>query len=500
MRHLTGALVNAHTGLNKGSVIIIKADLGLIGLAVMGENLVLNMESRGFTVAVHNRTPDKIDRLLQGRAAGKNVIGAYTLEELASQLKKPRKVMLMVKAGEPVDLFIQRLMEVLEPGDIIIDGGNSLYSDTIRRTELLEKSGLLYVGAGVSGGEEGALTGPSIMPGGSRKAWPHIQPIFQAIAAQVDGEPCCEWIGPDGSGHYVKMVHNGIEYADMQLIGEAYFLMKHLLGFSAKQMQEVFVDWNQGELDSYLIEITAHILGKIDRDTHEPLLELVGDAAGQKGTGKWTSQEALDLGVAAPTIAEGVFARIISGAHHQREQAAQAFPFVAPKAELNAVEFVEAVRQALFASKICAYAQGFDLLDQASNEYNWSLNLGEIAKLWRGGCIIRAQFLQHITDAYNQEPDLANLLLAPYFREILQSSLGAWRQVVAIAVEQGLPVPGFASALAYFDSIRHPYLWTNLVQAQRDYFGAHTYARRDRLGAFHTEWNSLDDVVSSDEV
>ena len=486
--------------ITKLGVITIKADLGLIGLAVMGENLALNMESRGFTVAVHNRTPERIDQLLQSRGAGKNIIGAYTLEELVAQLKKPRKVMLMVKAGEPVDLFIQRLVKVLEPGDIIIDGGNSLYSDTIRRTKFLEALGLLYVGAGVSGGEEGALTGPSIMPGGSSEAWPHIQPIFQAIAAQVDGEPCCQWIGSDGSGHYVKMVHNGIEYADMQLIGEAYFLMKHLLGFNARQMQEVFVDWNQGELNSYLIEITAHILGKIDHATGEPLLELVADVAGQKGTGKWTSQEALDLGVAAPTIAEGVFARIISGAQDQRGLATQAFPFVAPQEELDETQFVEAVRQALFASKICAYAQGFDLLGQASKEYDWNLNLGEIAQLWRGGCIIRAQFLQHITDAYDQNPHLANLLLAPYFHKTLQRSLASWRQVVAVAVTQGLPVPGFASALAYFDSIRNPYLWTNLVQAQRDYFGAHTYARRDRPGAFHTEWQVADDVVTSDEV
>ncbi|NMA62153.1 MAG: NADP-dependent phosphogluconate dehydrogenase [Firmicutes bacterium] len=486
--------------IKKQGVITIKADLGLIGLAVMGENLVLNMENHGFTVAVHNRTPEKIDQLLQGRGAGKNIIGAYTIEELASQLKTPRKVMLMVKAGEPVDLFIERLLEVLEPGDIIIDGGNSLYSDTIRRTKLLEDRGLFYVGAGVSGGEEGALTGPSIMPGGSKEAWPHIQTIFQAIAAQVDGEPCCEWIGSDGSGHYVKMVHNGIEYADMQLIGEAYFLMKHLLGFNAEEMQEVFEEWNQGELDSYLIEITGHILGKVDQDTGQPLLELVGDGAGQKGTGKWTSQEALDLGVAAPTIAEGVFARIISGAYDQRELAAKAFPFKTPQVDLDPAEFVEAVRQALFASKICAYSQGFDLLAQASKEYDWNLNLGEIAKLWRGGCIIRAQFLQHITDAYDQNPDLENLLLAPYFQETLKGNQESWRKVVALAVEQGLPVPGFASALAYFDSIRHPYLWTNLVQAQRDYFGAHTYSRRDRPGAFHTQWQLGDKVVTSDEV
>lgn len=454
----------------------------------MGENLVLNMESKGFTVAVSNRSPEKIDRLLAGRGKNRKIIGAYSLSDLATNLKKPRKVMLMIKAGQPVDDLIAQLIEVLEPGDIIIDGGNSLYSDTCRRTELVEQHGMFYVGAGVSGGEEGALHGPSIMPGGSVEAWPHVQPIFEAIAAQVDEEPCCYWIGPNGSGHYVKMVHNGIEYADMQLIAEAYFLMKNALGFPTEKIQSVFSEWNQGELNSYLIEITANILGTIDPHTGEPLLEFVADEAGQKGTGKWTSQEALELGVAAPTIAEGVFARILSGVRQQRALAAQIFPQACSQLDVDASEFVEAIRQALFASKICAYAQGFDLLQHASDRYEWDLNLSEISKSWRAGCIIRAQFLQRISSAYEENSDLINLLFDPYFQEAIERSVTNWRWVVSVATEQGLPIPGFSSALAYFDGIRHPYLWTNLVQAQRDYFGAHTYERRDRSGVFHTDW------------
>jgi 6-phosphogluconate dehydrogenase len=465
-----------------------KADLGLIGLAVMGENLVLNMEAQGFKVAVFNRSPEKVDQLLAGRGKNRNIIGTYSLSELGANLKKPRKVMMMVKAGQPVDDLIGQLLEVLEPGDIIIDGGNSLYSDTRRRTKLVEQHGMFYVGAGVSGGEEGALHGPSIMPGGSFEAWPQVQPIFQAIAAKVGDEPCCYWIGPNGSGHYVKMVHNGIEYADMQLIAEAYFLMKNALGFSTERIQSVFSEWNQGELNSYLIEITANILGTIDPHTGEPLLELIGDRAGQKGTGKWTSQEALELGVAAPTIAEGVFARILSGAREQRDLAARLFPAAGGELVVDASEFVEAIRQALFASKICAYAQGFELLQHASDHYEWNLNLSEISKSWRAGCIIRAQFLERISGAYEENPSLINLLFDPYFQEAIESSSTNWRWVVSTATEQGLPVPGFSSALAYFDGIRHPFLWTNLVQAQRDYFGAHTYERRDRPGVFHTDW------------
>lgn len=477
-----------------------KADIGLIGLAVMGENLVLNMESKGFTVTVHNRTPEKTQKFAEGRAWGKNILPTYSLNDLAKNLKTPRKVMLMVKAGEPVDIFIEKLLEVLEPGDIIIDGGNSLYSDTIRRTKLVEEKGLLYVGAGVSGGEEGALNGPSIMPGGSGKAWKHIQPIFQTISAWVDEKPCCQWIGENGSGHYVKMVHNGIEYADMQLIGETYFLMKHLLGFNMVEMKDIFSDWNSGELESYLIEITADILSKTDQETGKPLLELIGDEAGQKGTGKWTSQESLDLGVAAPTIAEGVFARIISGAKKQREAAVEAFPNTDAKPSLDSKRIVDCLHQALFASKIIVYAQGFDLLRHASQQYGWELNLGEIAGLWRGGCIIRAQFLQNITHAYEANPDLENLLLAPYFQKILKQNEEGWREIIALAIKHGLPIPALSSAISYFDGIRQPYLWTNLVQAQRDYFGAHGYGRIDKGGRFHTEWQKANDVVISEEI
>ena len=475
-----------------------KADIGLIGLAVMGENLALNMAGKGFTVAVYNRTTEKIDRLLQGRGQGLPVVGAYSLEELSASLKRPRKIMLMVKAGQPVDNILQQLVDVLEPGDIVIDGGNSYYRDTIRRVEFANKRGIHFVGAGVSGGEEGALHGPSIMPGGSSEAWPEIAPILQTIAAQVDGDPCCQWIGPNGAGHFVKTVHNGIEYADMQLIGEAYFLMKNVLGLTNKEMQAVFKEWNEGELESYLIEITAEILGKIDEDTGEPLLELVKDAAGQKGTGKWTSQEALDLGVSAPTIVEAVMARIISGAEEQREAAQGLFlTTTKPTKKVDRDEFIAAIRSALFASKICAYAQGFDIMRQASNEYGWNLKLGELAMIWRGGCIIRAQFLHHIKEAYHDNPELLNLLFAPYFKEAVEQAEGQWRTVVSTAVEFGLPVPAFSSALAYFDSLRTGQLWTNLVQAQRDYFGAHTYQRIDRPGAFHTEWQSPGDKVKS---
>jgi len=474
-----------------------KADVGLIGLAVMGENLVLNMAGKGFTTAVFNRTTEKVRAFLDGRARGLPVIGTYSLQELAQVLKRPRRIMLMVKAGRPVDDILQELVKYLEPGDIVIDGGNSLYTDTTRRVQQMREHGILFVGAGVSGGEEGALHGPSIMPGGAQEAWPEIQPIFQAIAAHVDGDPCCEWIGPDGAGHFVKMVHNGIEYADMQLIAEAYFLMKNLLGMTAKEMQAVFAEWNQGELESYLIEITERILGKLDAETGKPLVELISDAAGQKGTGKWTSQVALDLGVAAPTIAEAVSARIISGAHSQREKAQAIFGAAESRAVVDRQPFLAAIRSALFASKICAYAQGFDLMRRASAEYGWNLRLGVLAMIWRGGCIIRAQFLHRIKKVYDADPNLENLLFAPYFAQAVAGAERQWRQVVSAAVEHGLPVPAFASALAYFDSLRTSQLWTNLVQAQRDYFGAHTYQRIDRPGTFHTNWQVPGDEVES---
>ncbi len=478
-----------------------KADIGLIGLAVMGENLVLNMESKGFTVAVYNRTVQKVTDFVEGRAKGKNIIGTYSIKELVDSLEKPRKVMLMVKAGKPVDAFIDQLIPHLEEGDIIIDGGNSHFPDTIRRTKEVEEKGLLFIGTGVSGGEEGALKGPSIMPGGSKEAWQYVKPIFQKIAAKVtDGSPCCEWVGNDGAGHFVKMVHNGIEYGDMQLISEAYYIMKHALGLSAKEMHDVFAEWNKGELDSYLIEITRDILSKVDKETGEPLVELIMDTAGQKGTGKWTSQAALDLGIATPTITEAVFARYISAVKDERVAASKVLSGPDVKFEGNKEEFIEAIRQALFASKICSYAQGFAMMRQASEEHGWDLNFGDIALMWRGGCIIRAQFLENIKDAFDKDPNLANLLLAPYFTEAVDKAQANWRLVVSTAVNMGLPVPAFSSALAYFDSYRRETLCANMIQAQRDYFGAHTYNRIDKPGTFHTEWLSEEDEVTSDPV
>jgi 6-phosphogluconate dehydrogenase len=477
-----------------------KQDIGLIGLAVMGENLVLNMESHGFSVAVYNRTTSKVDNFINGRAKEKNIKGCYSIEELIDNLEKPRRVMLMVKAGKPVDDFIELLIPHLDEGDIVIDGGNSYFPDTIRRTQYLQQKGLLFIGTGVSGGEEGALTGPSIMPGGSADAWPQVKPIFQAIAAKVDdGSPCCEWVGSDGAGHFVKMVHNGIEYGDMQMICEAYSLMEKGLGMSPDEMHEVFAAWNKGELDSYLIEITRDIMAKKDDETGQPMIHVILDTAGQKGTGKWTSQEALDLGIPAMTIAEAVFARAMSAIKRDRVAAANELSGPAAKFEGHRPEVVEMIRQALYASKICSYAQGFQLMRAAAEEYNWELNFGDIAMMWRAGCIIRAQFLDKIKEAFDKEPSLANLLLSPYFKQAIEKNQDAWRQVIAMAVRVGIPVPAFSSALAYYDSYRSERLPANLLQAQRDYFGAHTYERVDKPKGefFHTNWTGRGGETSS---
>jgi 6-phosphogluconate dehydrogenase len=469
-----------------------KADIGLIGLAVMGQNLVLNMESKGYCVAVYNRTAERTREFIDGPAKGKErIIPAYTLEEFVASLSRPRKIMIMVKAGKPVDDVIDSLVPLLDEGDIVIDGGNSYFKDTIRRTEQLVQKGILYMGVGVSGGEEGALKGPSIMPGGSYEAWKQVGKILRDIAAKVgDGIPCCDYVGPDGAGHYVKMVHNGIEYGDMQLISEAYFLMKELLGLSAPEMQPIFQKWNEGELNSYLIEITADILGRIDEETGLPMVDVILDRAGQKGTGKWTSQDALDLGVAIPTITEAVFARCISAIKEERVAASKVLKGPQAKFDGDREQLIEDIGRALYASKICSYAQGFALLKQASETYNWNLKLGDIALLWRGGCIIRAQFLERIKEAYTRNPSLANLLLDPYFKEVVEKAQDSWRRVVSLAVQYGIPVPCFSSALFYYDSYRRDKLPANLIQAQRDYFGAHTYERVDREGTFHTDWLS----------
>jgi len=466
-------------------------DFGLIGLAVMGENLVLNIESKGFTVAVFNRTVSKVDKFMEGRAKGKNIKGCHTIEEFVASLKRPRKVMLLVKAGDAVDQFIDIIIPHLEKGDIIIDGGNTHFPDTIRRTKYVEDKGLLYIGTGVSGGEEGALLGPSIMPGGSAEAWQHVKDIFQAVSAKApDGSPCCEWLGNDGAGHFVKMVHNGIEYGDMQMIAEAYAIMKHLLGMSHDEMQAVFSEWNKGELDSYLIDITKDILAYKDEETGEPLVEKIMDTAGQKGTGRWTSLAALNLGIPAQTIAMAVFARAMSAIKDERVAASTQLAGPSPKFEDDKQEFIEKIRNALFASKICSYAQGYQLMREAAKEYKWDLNFGNIALLWRAGCIIRAQFLGNIKEAFDNNPELPNLLLDKYFKSIIEDSQDAWRIVIAKAVEAGIPVPAFSSALAYYDSYRSEQLPANLLQAQRDYFGAHTYERIDKPKGefFHTNW------------
>ncbi|MGX1981761.1 6-phosphogluconate dehydrogenase (decarboxylating) [Thermolongibacillus altinsuensis] len=465
-----------------------KQQIGVIGLAVMGKNLALNIESKGYSVAVYNRSREKTDEFLK-EAAGKNIVGTYSIEEFVNALEKPRKILLMVKAGEATDATIEQLKPYLEKGDILIDGGNTYFKDTQRRNKELAELGIHFIGTGVSGGEEGALKGPSIMPGGQKEAHELVRPIFEAIAAKVDGEPCTTYIGPDGAGHYVKMVHNGIEYGDMQLIAEAYFLLKHVLGLNAQELHEVFAEWNKGELDSYLIEITADIFTKIDEETGKPLVDVILDKAGQKGTGKWTSQNALDLGVPLPIITESVFARFISAMKEERVKASKILsgPAVKPF-EGDHAQFIESVRRALYMSKICSYAQGFAQMKAASEAYNWNLQYGNIAMIFRGGCIIRAQFLQKIKEAYDRDPQLPNLLLDPYFKEVVENYQQALREIVSVAVMRGIPVPAFSSALAYYDSYRMETLPANLIQAQRDYFGAHTYERVDKEGVFHTEW------------
>jgi 6-phosphogluconate dehydrogenase len=465
------------------------ADIGLIGLAVMGQNLVLNMNDHGFTVAVYNRTTSKTEEFLAGPAKGSNVIGTDSIEELVSRLKKPRRVMLMVKAGNVVDSFIEMLLPHLAIGDIIIDGGNSLYSDTNRRTQQLAERGILFIGSGISGGEEGARHGPSIMPGGHASAWPHVQPIFQAIAAKADGEPCCSWVGDNGAGHYVKMVHNGIEYGDMQLICEAYHLLSAGLGLKADELQATFQAWNKGRLDSYLIEITANIFGVKDTDG-APLVDKIVDSAGQKGTGKWTAINALDHGVPLTLIGEAVFARFLSARKDERARAAAVLPGAGGQFSGDRAAYIGYIEDALYASKIISYAQGYMLMRQASEAYHWNLRYGDIAMLWRGGCIIRSVFLKNIRNAFNRKPDLENLLLDEFFIAAIRAALPGWRKAVALGVELGIPTPAFSSALAYYDGYRCARLPANLLQAQRDYFGAHTYERVDqpRGEFFHTDW------------
>ncbi len=469
-------------------------DIGLIGLAVMGENLALNIESRGFKIAVYNRTVSKVDELLAGRAKGKNFTGCHSLEELVGSLASPRKVMLMVKAGQAVDEFIEKLIPLLSPGDVIIDGGNTLFSDTERRTKYVESKGLLYIGAGVSGGEEGALKGPSMMPGGSTAAWPLVKPIFQAISAKVGPNndiPCCEWVGPRGAGHYVKMVHNGIEYGDMQLICEAYWLLKKAAGLTNDELYDVFQNWHEGELNSYLIEITRDIFSVRDDLTGGYLVDMILDTAGAKGTGKWMSQLALDLGVPSTLVTEAVYARCLSAMKDARVRASKILKGPTGKFHGDRAKFIEQVRQALYASKICSYAQGYVQMQAAAKEYDWPLNFGEIALLWRGGCIIRATFLERIKVAFDAKKPPENLLLAPYFKTAIRKSQTSWRNVVTTAVRLGIPTPAFSAALAYYDGYRSECLPANLLQAQRDYFGAHTYNRTDREGVFHSDWIRL---------
>ncbi len=476
-----------------------RADIALIGLAVMGQNLILNMNDHGFTVVAFNRTVSKVDDFLNKEAKGTNVVGAHSLEEMVGMLKRPRRVMLMVKAGAPVDEFIGHLIPLLDPGDIIIDGGNSLFEDTIRRTQHVESKGLLYIGTGVSGGEEGARHGPSIMPGGSPKAWPHVKDIFQKIAAKVeDGTPCCDWVGENGAGHYVKMVHNGIEYGDMQLICEAYHLMRTGLGMTAEEMHPVFEEWQKGELNSYLIEITRDILAFKDKDG-QPLVDKILDTAGQKGTGKWTVISSQELGIPITLIAEAVYARMISALKDERVTASKKLRGPNPAIKGDRPKIIEEIRKALYASKIVSYAQGYMLMRAAAQQYKWNLNYGGIALMWRGGCIIRSIFLGKIKEAFEKHPKLSNLMLDPFFRKALNGSHRAWRNAVAAAVKKGIPVPAFSTALAFYDGYRSERLPANLLQAQRDYFGAHTYERLDqpRGQFFHSNWTGHGGDVSS---
>ena len=471
-------------------------DIGLIGLAVMGQNLILNMADHGFQVAAYNRTTSKVDEFIAGPAQGKSIVGCHSPEELMKNLKRPRRVMMMVKAGEPVSQTIEQFAPFLEAGDIMIDGGNSYYTDTEQRIKELQSRGILYLGTGISGGEEGARHGPSIMPGGTPEAWNDLKPIFQAIAAKVGPNndiPCCDWVGPGGAGHYVKMLHNGIEYGVMQLICEAYSLLKDGLGLANEELYDIFTQWNKGDLDSYLIEITRDIFSVVDSETNNALVDMVLDKAGQKGTGKWTSQLALDLGVPTTLITEAVFARCLSALKDARLRASKVLGGPADAIEsfrysADRDTFIEWVRQALYASKISSYAQGFSQLRAASGEYNWGLKYGELAMLWRGGCIIRAAFLEHIKGAFDKEPQLENLMLDAYFQEAIESSQTGWRSAVSTAVRIGIPIPAISAALAYYDGYRCERLPHNLPQAQRDYFGAHTYERIDREGVFHTDW------------
>ncbi|QOY34583.1 NADP-dependent phosphogluconate dehydrogenase [Anaerobacillus isosaccharinicus] len=465
-----------------------KQQIGVVGVGVMGKSLALNFESNGFSVAIYDIAKKTIDELLIEHK-DKNMIGTVDVKEFVNSLETPRKILLMVNAGEITDKAINSLVPYLETGDILIDGGNTYFEDTIRRNKFLAETGINFIGAGVSGGEEGALKGPAIMPGGQKEAYEKVQDMLEKISAKVDGEPCCTYIGPDGAGHYVKMVHNGIEYGDMQLICEAYFFLKHTLDLSADELHQTFSEWNKGELDSYLIEITANIFKKIDEETGKPLVDVILDTAGQKGTGKWTSVSALDLGVALPIITESVFARFLSAIKEERVHASTILKGPEkPSLNVEKADLIEAVRKALYMSKICSYAQGLAQLKAASQEYQWNLDIGSITMIWRDGCIIRARFLQNIKEAYDANPNMANLLLDQYFKKIVISYQGALRDVISIAVQHGIPVPAFSAALSYYDSYRSATLPANLLQAQRDYFGAHTYQRFDKAGSFHTNW------------